>query len=256
MTTEKPLLGSPPSELASRPDPPRLAVYGDQGSPPSVISLDGDFLTPEHWPQLIEVMTAQAYELAREQGSRLPVQVFRELIENLVHASFQGAVVTILDRGNTLRVTDSGPGIPDKDAALRPGFTSADAQAKRFIRGVGSGLSLVQDMVTRLGGTVLVEDNLTRGTVITVSVPPHNEIPLAPRVAPSYNLSQRQLKTLLLVVELAPVGPSRVAQELGVSASTAYRDLASLEEAGLVSSNEAGRRSVTEAGVAYLDALL
>lgn len=259
MTARNTVLDSSQSsqpELARRPDPPRIAVYDEPGSPPLVISLDEELLTPEHWPQLIEAMTSRAFELARERGGRLPAQVFRELIENLVHASFQGAVVTILDQGNTLRVTDSGPGIPDKQAALQPGFTSAEANAKRFIRGVGSGLSLVQDIVSRLGGTLLVEDNLGHGTVVTVSLPPENKIPLATSVAPSYNLPQRQLKVLLLVVELAPAGPTRIAQELGVSASTAYRDLAALEEAGLISSDEVGRRSVTEAGMAYLSALL
>ena len=78
--------------------------------------------------------------------------MFRELIENLVHASFAGVVITILDGGNTLRVSDQGPGIPDKEAALRPGFTSADADAKRYIRGVGSGFSVVSETLAGLGG--------------------------------------------------------------------------------------------------------
>ena len=93
--------------------------------------------------------------------------MFRELIENLVHASFAGVVITILDGGNTLRVSDQGPGIPDKDAALRPGFTSADATAKRYIRGVGSGFSVVTETLAGLGGTLEIEDNLGRGTVVT-----------------------------------------------------------------------------------------
>jgi len=256
MTTGDPTLDSAPWGLVARPDPPRIAVYDDRGSPPVVISLEDELLAPESWPQLIEVLTSRSFELARGQGGRLPVQVFRELMENLVHASFRGVVVSILDRGNTLRVTDCGPGIPDKEAALRPGFTSADAQVKRFIRGVGSGLSLVQEITTALGGKLLLEDNLGCGTVVTVSVPPEEKIPLAAPSAPAYNLSQRQLKTLLLTVELAPVGPTRIAQELGVSTSTAYRDLQFLEETGLVSSDDTGRRSITDAGLAYLDALL
>ena len=83
-----------------------------------------------------------------------------------------------------------------------------------------------------MGGTLEIEDNLGTGTVVTARVPPDDNDPLAPAPLPSYNLPERQLKTLLLTVELAPVGPTRVAQELGVSTSTAYRDLVSLEEAG------------------------
>jgi hypothetical protein len=198
----------------------------------------------------------RSYSLAREQGGIIPMSVFRELIDNLVHASFAGVVITILDRGNTVRISDQGPGIPDKEAALRPGFTSADAEAKRLIRGVGSGFALVKETLAALGGDLSIEDNLGRGTVVTARVSPLPETPLAPGPAPAYNLPERQLKILLLTVELAPVGPTRIAQELGVSTSTAYRDLVSLEQAGFVVCRPSGHRSATDAGLAYLDAVL
>jgi anti-sigma regulatory factor (Ser/Thr protein kinase) len=206
--------------------------------------------------RLIELLTARSYSLAREQGGVIPIGVFRELMENLVHAAFTGVVITILDGGNTIRVSDQGPGIPDKEAALRQGFTSADAEAKRFIRGVGSGFSVMREVLAALGGGLEIEDNLGRGTVVTAHVPPPPETPLAPAPAPSYNLPERQLKILLLTVELAPVGPTRIAQELGVSTSTAYRDLVSLEQVGFVVCRPSGHRSATEAGLAYLEAVL
>jgi hypothetical protein len=207
-------------------------------------------------PQFIEILTTRAYGLAREQGGTVPVGVFRELIANLVHASFAGVVITILDRGNTIRISDQGPGIPDKEAAIRPGFTSADATAKQYIRGVGSGFSVVREMLASLGGTLNIEDNLGKGTVVTARVPLPPETPLAPSASPAYNLPERQLKVLLLTVELAPVGPTRIAQELGVSTSTAYRDLVSLEQAGFVVCRPSGHRSATDTGLAYLDAVL
>lgn len=240
-------------------DPPRIAVYREPQAPPSVVSLDdldrdpGGTLDPG---VLIEALSTRAYALANEQGGRIPQTVFRELVENLIHASFSGVVITILDGGNTVRVSDRGPGIPDKQAALRPGFTSADGIAKRYIRGVGSGFTVVKDILDSLGGSLDIEDNLGQGTVITVRVPPLRETPLAAAVRPAYNLPERQLKTLLLTVELAPVGPTRIAQELGVSASTAYRDFVFLEQAGLVVSEPSGHRSVTEAGLAFLSAVL
>jgi hypothetical protein len=207
-------------------------------------------------PQLIDLLSSRSYSLAREQGGIIPLSVFRELVENLVHASFEGVVITILDGGNTVRISDRGPGIPDKEAALRPGFTSADARAKQFIRGVGSGFSVVGETLAALGGGLEIEDNLGRGTVITARVAPPLETPLAPVLAPAYNLPERQLKILLLTVELAPVGPTRIAQELGVSTSTAYRELVSLEQAGFVVCRPSGQRSATDAGLAYLDAVL
>lgn len=273
-----PLLGPSATSGAG----PRIAVYREAGAPPVVVPLyahadraDGGG-SPANSPangvpadaalangsavepiqQLIEQLTARAHGLAREQGGGIPLSVFRELIENLVHASFAGVVVTILDRGNTLRISDQGPGIPDKDAALRPGFTSADVAAKRYIRGVGSGFSVVQRLLAGLGGTLEIEDNLGRGTVVTARIPTPIESPLAPTPTPEYNLPERQLKVLLLAVELAPVGPTRIAQELGVSTSTAYRDLVSLEQAGFVSCRPSGHRSATDAGLAYIGAVM
>ena len=186
----------------------------------------------------------------------MPAGVLRELVENLVHASFAGVVITILDGGNTVRVSDQGPGIPDKEAALRPGFTSAGAEAKQFIRGVGSGFSVATQMLAAHGGDLEIHDNLGRGTVVTARVPPPPETALAPIPPPAYNLPERQLKILLLTVELAPVGPTRIAQELGVSTSTAYRELVLLEQAGFVVCRPSGHRSATDAGLAYLDAVL
>jgi hypothetical protein len=207
-------------------------------------------------PAFIEAVYQQGFSLCQEVGGSVPLVVFQELIENLIHASFREVVITILDRGNTLRISDRGPGIADKDAALRPGFTSADNFARKYIRGVGSGLAVVSRTLATLDGGLTIEDNLDHGTVITARVRPPEETPLAPAATPSYNLSQRQLKALLLTVELAPVGPTRLAQELGVSTSTAYRDLLSLEEAGYISCLETGLRAATEAGMAYLNSLM
>lgn len=236
-------------------------LLGTDGSlpPGGVLTADGSIAlgaTAESVQQVIEDLTTRAHGLSREQGGGIPVAVFKELIENLVHASFSGVVINILDGGNTLRISDQGPGIPDKDAALRPGFTSADAQAKRYIRGVGSGFSVVQRALATLGGALEIEDNLGRGTVITARIPAPIESPLASAPTPAYNLPERQLKVLLLTVELAPVGPTRIAQELGISTSTAYRDLVSLEQAGFVVCRPSGHRSATDTGLAYVGAVV
>lgn len=237
-------------------DSPLIAVYASPNSPPQVVTVTDHAVDTASLPQLIEAVAVKSHALAAEQGGRLPLIIFRELVANLVHASFADVIVTLLDNGNTVRVSDRGPGIPDKQAALRPGFTTADASARRLIRGVGSGFSVVSELLAAIGGTLSIEDNLGTGTVVTARVPPNDNNSLAPSPLPSYNLPERQLKTLLLAVELAPVGPTRVAQELGVSTSTAYRDLVSLEEAGYVASGESGHRSVTDQGLAYLTSVL
>lgn len=237
--------------------PARIAVYPQRHAIPEVFHVPVDRAVDGSLPGLIDELAVKTHDLARAQGGRLPMDILHELVSNLVHASFSEVVISILDGGNTVSISDRGPGIPDKRTAVRAGFTSADSRLKQYIRGVGSGLALVTERVRRMGGSLEIEDNIMGGTVVTVHVDPDpTQEALAPTAVPAYNLSDRQLKTLLLTVELAPVGPTRIARELGVATSTAYRDLTFLEEAGLVVSQATGRRSVSDAGLAYVNALL
>jgi Mn-dependent DtxR family transcriptional regulator len=79
------------------------------------------------------------------------------------------------------------------------------------------------------------------------------EAPMAPTARP--RLSVRQKNVLALVLESGLAGPSLVSKELGVGISTAYRDLAMLEEVGLIAS-EAGKRTLTPEGLSYLGNLM
>jgi DNA-binding IclR family transcriptional regulator len=60
---------------------------------------------------------------------------------------------------------------------------------------------------------------------------------------------------LALVLESGLAGPSLVAKEVGVGISTAYRDLAFLEEAGLIVA-DGGKRTLTPEGLSYLGDLM
>ena len=64
-------------------------------------------------------------------------------------------------------------------------------------------------------------------------------------------LSTRQKQVLALVMESGTAGPSLVAADLGVALSTAYRDLATLEDQGLISA-DSGKRRLTDEGLVYL----
>jgi DNA-binding transcriptional ArsR family regulator len=130
---------------------------------------------------------------------------------------------------------------------------------KAYIRGVGSGLPIVKECLGFSGGSVDIQDNLGRGTVITLRVEQRRDAPGSEQNEPSTRvprLSDRQKQVLSLVMELGTAGPSVVARELSVGLSTAYRDLASLEELGLIVADESGKRALTEQGVAFLDAIL
>lgn len=237
----------------------RIAVYDSLAAAPRVEDVVASDPT-----MFIETLAARAYQLAHDQGGRIPYTLIREIVENFIHAHFSEVVVTVLDSGNTIRFSDQGPGIHDKEKALLPGFSTATSAMKKVIRGVGSGLPIVKECLSFADGAIDVQDNIDAGTVVTLRIEaaPAPEEPAVAEPAPpadqpaaTHRLSTRQKQVLSLVMEIGAVGPSVVSKELRVALSTAYRDLAFLESAGLIATDGSGKRALTEAGVAFLDEL-
>ncbi|MFR3272949.1 MAG: ATP-binding protein [Slackia sp.] len=115
------------------------------------------------------------YAQAQQTGGAIPYTVIREVSENFIHARFCEIVVSIYDGGNTIRFSDQGPGIPQKEKAQMPGFSSATDPMKQYIRGVGSGLPLVKEYLSFSHGRITIEDNLRTGAVVTISVAPEQD---------------------------------------------------------------------------------
>lgn len=233
--------------------PPRIAVYASSTTEPKTSECTADSLE-----KLMKLLVDEVSGIVRKNDSLLPLAAIREVIENLVHANFQEVVISVLEKGSVLRVSDRGPGIAEKKRALEPGFTTADSTIKGFIRGVGSGLPIASRAMAAVGGVLKIEDNLHSGAVITlalsqktVSAKPNDDL-----VRSRPRLSKRQKKALFIVVEVGSIGPSRVATELSAGLSTAYRDLRVLEEAGLVKCDKNGKRSITNHGINSLDSIM
>jgi DNA-binding transcriptional ArsR family regulator len=233
----------------------KIAVYPKSGEPEvSEVSAASPRAASEKFSRLI-------MDKVRDSGGRVPEEALRELIENLVHAEFRGVVVSVLEDGNVVRISDKGPGIEHKERAFEFGFSGATPEAVREIRGVGAGLGIARAAAEKAGGTVEVEDNIGGGTVATVSVreaveeKEDGKLPVRPVLqrkypdaVPKMNISERQEKVLITVLECGEVGPSSVAEKLEISVSTAYRDLSVLEEHGLVAGDESGKRIITPLG--------
>ena len=242
----------------------RVAVYESPYAPPRIITIA--FSDPQTY---IESITTTAHSCCRDLGANIPYTIIRELTENFIHAKFNEPVVSILDQGLTVRFSDQGCGIPNKEVVKQPGFSSATHSDKCVIRGVGSGLAMVVDYLAQVGGVITIEDNVSCGTVITISllkpesptlksgVPLPFKAPDAPNNTtnvPFYRLSDRQKEVLAIVINNDPAGPSLIADYLGIALSTAYRDLETLQQHDLVSLIPGGKRTVTENGLAYIDA--
>jgi hypothetical protein len=258
----------------------RVVVYESPFAAPRIIMVP--FSSPA---DSIESLTTTSHKLCRELGSPLPYTIIRALVENLVHADFAEPVISILDAGKTLRIADQGKGITHKDLALIPGFSTATRTLKEIIAGVGSGLPTVNCFAESEGGNLSIEDNLAGGTVVTLSLtapqaqkttpapnstalPVMDALPLSvggrgkpapafayPSMRPqdaAHYLSERQKEVLSVVSDYGLTGPSGISDLLGISLTTAYRDLEFLERRKLLSSS-GGKRSITPEGSAYLD---
>ncbi|MBI4277785.1 MAG: hypothetical protein HY660_04960, partial [Armatimonadetes bacterium] len=117
---------------------------------------------------------------------------------------------------------------------------------------------VAQEQLSFLGGKIAIEDNLGKGTVVTLTLrapeppaaPPAPSSPIGHRLP---ELTNRQKKILLLIAELGSAGPSTIARELTTSHSTAYRELHLLEQLTLLKNKGGGKRTLTEEGISLLD---
>ena len=99
-------------------------------------------------------------------------QVFLNLMDNALDAVGQGGRVRVVSRADgawlTVRVSDSGPGVP-ADLAERifdPFFTTKEPG-----QGTGLGLSISHSIMQRLGGSLELENHPGQGAVFVVRLP-------------------------------------------------------------------------------------
>jgi len=231
----------------------RIALYDSFASTPQIIELKENEIR-----EFMDLLSQKTYQHSHDRGGKIPYVVIKEIVENLIHANFNEVVVSIYKDGNVIRISDQGPGITDKKKAILPGFTTAKDDMKRYIRGVGSGLPIAKESIELSGGSMNIDDNLSSGTVITLSLPTYGYKEVGSKKgglksSQQISLSKRQSKVLFLITELSKAGPSKVASELNISLSTAYRELVFLEDVGFIKSDKGGKRSLTKRGLEFLE---
>ena len=104
------------------------------------------------------------------------LQVITNLLSNAIKFSAAGGDVTVAieTQAGTVRISvrDHGPGIlPKFKPRIFEKFAQADAADARQRSGIGLGLSIVKQIVTRLGGEVSFDDAPGGGTVFHVTLP-------------------------------------------------------------------------------------
>jgi len=103
-------------------------------------------------------------------------RVVTNLLTNAAKFSPSGTTVTVevapAEGGGRLVVSDQGPGVPEEDRArIFTRFYRGSGQAVVQTRGVGIGLSVVTELVARLGGHVVVDDAPGGGARFEVWLP-------------------------------------------------------------------------------------
>jgi anti-sigma regulatory factor (Ser/Thr protein kinase) len=220
----------------------RLALYGVAAEPPQVEEVAGAGAVA-----LIEALCESVAD-----RSPIPAPAVREIVENLVHAGFRDALVTVLAGGRVLRVSDHGPGIADPARALAPGFSAAGPAERAVVRGVGCGLPLAHELMTAAGGSLEIAENLGGGAVVTLALPGAAGPPAA---APEPACSEAGREILALLLEVGSATPPALAGELGRPRAECGRELALLQHRALVAREPGGARRLTDAGAALVATL-
>lgn len=217
----------------------RLACYAHPSEPPRI----------ESFADMDAVGLIESVCDAVAECSPLPAPAVREIVENLIHADFRDAVVSVLDGGATVRVSDHGPGIPDPERALQPGFTAAGPEARELVRGVGGGLPLARELMLAGGGSLDIAANLGGGVVVTLSIPGTS------RTSPEPICSEIAREILALLLEIGRATPEELARELGRARADCGRELALLQHRGLVVREPSGPRRLSESGATLVATL-
>lgn len=103
------------------------------------------------------------------------IVVFRNLIENAIRASHTGCVVEWnsrqVEKGYEFEVIDHGIGMEKEELdKVMQAFYRVDKSRTRAEGGVGLGLSIVETIVTRLGGRIQMESEKNKGTKVVISI--------------------------------------------------------------------------------------
>ncbi|OFW70225.1 MAG: hypothetical protein A2V52_08375 [Actinobacteria bacterium RBG_19FT_COMBO_54_7] len=221
---------------------------------------DGDYqlfdVTASSFPDFADQLTELLSECLAARGIEPPTLALREIVNNFAHAVPCAGSVVLDTSFKNIYVSDTGPGISSVEMALMPGYSTATALQRSYIRGVGLGLHLAGEELRSRGGDLHVHSIHGEGTHVRLSLSNGSGAAESSSSVASFCLNERQNNVLFLLSEGQSLGPSDVAAELNIGISTAHRELVKLQESGLIYMAKNGKRGLSDVGRSYLRSLL
>ncbi len=102
-------------------------------------------------------------------------QIIENLTSNAIKFTDHGEVSVSLEYANNkllIKVSDTGIGIDNKMfATIFNAYQQLDSGNKKRYQGIGVGLTIVKELVERMGGTIEVSSELNVGSIFTVALP-------------------------------------------------------------------------------------
>lgn len=212
------------------------------------------FFPPSPFSEFSHDLTFAVISALEENKIDPPETAIREVVDNLVHAIPCNTSVVVYPSMGFVSMCDTGRGIPDLDLALQPGFTTADSLSRRYVRGAGLGLFLASRDLEEKGGKLYITSRPGLGTYIRLELKPEISRTLhtgSIETAPSI----RQMGIITLLAESGPQNVRDLAEKLGVSISTAYRDVRELVRESLLVRDPSGKLFLSQRGRRYLQSL-
>lgn len=109
-------------------------------------------------------MALKKLDLPQETIRRAAICMYEGEINMVIHADGGRAEVEIAMDHITIRMIDSGPGIPDVEQAMEEGFSTADEIARDLGFGAGMGLPNMK----RYSDEMKIDTTLGVGTTVTM----------------------------------------------------------------------------------------
>ncbi len=137
------------------------------------------------WADLVTAIESKRLSFEKEIEARASMivvdptklhDVLRNLLENAVNYAPEGSVIRfesfLEDKNIVMRISDSGPGIPETDLPrVFERFYRVDRARTRDLGGTGLGLAIVKHLVGLHGGAVRAANRPEGGAIFTISLP-------------------------------------------------------------------------------------